>query len=153
MSIFNTVGAGLNIRDKGSRVSTESYALVATDLALICFQLFGFRKNMKELAKLSSGTQMGKFKLNVAKHGKFMTRHSLITYLIYIINIAYSALVIQYSLSNTPIDDMLYNFSLAVVVLNVVAMLSGYILIVSFFHQIMLQVKDQLKQEAIGSST
>ena len=51
MSLFNTVGAGLNIRDHGSKVSEASFALAATELAIIGFLIINLRRLRKNTQK------------------------------------------------------------------------------------------------------
>jgi hypothetical protein len=123
--IFNIVSGGLIIKDSGlkvgdsgigysAQVSKESYILAVVNIALCvlymvmllpkCFAMMG-RKNLV----VSGG---GKYTLGMS------TKYCMFLMIVLALNIGYSVFVMKYWDEKKPIDKLMYDLSMSVVVLD-----------------------------------
>lgn len=110
--ILNIVSGGLNLKDKNTLVSQESYALAMTNLAFcILLTVMSLPKCFKMV--------MGKGSKVQGPQPKSMSKmYCLFSLCIIALNIAYSIMVFKYYNEKKQINDELYNFSMAVVIID-----------------------------------
>jgi len=99
--VFNIASAGLNIRDNRKKVSYESYCLAITELSILLFCLFLHKSLLK-----NEYTQ------------RDYTKFCMFFICLILINFGFSGLVIDYYNNSRDIDDTLYNYSIAIIVIN-----------------------------------
>jgi len=107
-SVLNLASAALNIRDKGKTISYESFVLSIVYLA-IC--LFGITLVFFGLIKIERAR---------TKYIQFIRMWLIFSI---ILNITYSALVIQSYNSKSIIDEQFYNLSIAIVAIDGIGIL------------------------------
>jgi hypothetical protein len=116
--IFNIAAGGLNIRDIRKQVSVESNGLAIANLALsviyLCMLLPSCMKIMLKNKKNKEHTP-------VPFMGKMSNVSCLAICIIFILNIGYSIIVMDYFKTNKPIDKMLYDFSISIITIDSVA--------------------------------
>jgi hypothetical protein len=138
--VFNIAAGALNIKDKGNKVSYNSYALAATELATIALSLSAY-KNFKKTMKNAVLTQ----KATLTKHIKLTNLLIIFQIVVIVVNIVYSSMVIDCYLNNKIIDDVIYNFSIAIIAINSVSIISGDSIIGSAYRQMIKQGVDMTK--------
>lgn len=119
-NVFNISSGALNIKDKGSLVSKDSYACAVTNLALsilcvvLCFpSCINMLKYKQEIVKSV---------LSIVPFQKKLGMYEcLLLMMLATLNIGYSVTVMKYFEDNKPIDKMLFDFSASVIAIDAIA--------------------------------
>lgn len=113
--IFNIASGGLNIRDNGNMVSIESNGLATANLVLSVIYLCML---LPSCMKIIQRSKKNKEQTAVPFIGKISKVSCLTICLLFVINIGYSIVVMDYFKTNKSIDKMLYDFSVSIVAID-----------------------------------
>lgn len=108
--IFNIVSAGLNLRDRNALVSCESNVLAMTNLA---FSVLLAMMLLLKCVKMRKGS-----KVQGSQPKSMSMKYCLFLFCMIALNIVYSVMVLKFYDEKKQINDELYHFSMAIVVID-----------------------------------